>query len=524
VKEYKHIFIYLLVILAAIIIAARFPIGNDEAYYIAFAKNRQLSYVDAPPFVAYLNIIQSNLHLFQPLVNRLWVIILHLISTGFLLLIVKNHHTDNVPLAKNSKNNLENKLIVTFLISYLIPIFGLYGIFILPDSGLILGLSIMLYASDQIYRIKRVNSINSLILGAGLGIGLLAKYHILPLGGGMILGLYADLILSGKKNRLINFTLLILSVIIGLIIAAPLFIWNYENHYASFIFQLQHGFSSNTWQLGSLIAFLLGALLYLTPWFAYALIRYGLLGKLRYYLLIPVISLATILIVSSLRKNILPHWIAPAIWLLIPYTVINIKNLKILKIMCRYTSILWFILLFILLLPGGILNIKQAAKLFNPDTTGLADLLLWQELPQLFANNNVLQTSIFDLNNAKHPIGCHNNSPLIGTIRWYWAAQLEYQQALGMQYKILNLDLQSSNFYTWRDNLANYANCIVLIIADSKSVNQTDLNSIISIKNSYTINGIGDYKSLNLIVIEGIFKNTEILSKIQQSLLQNPHY
>jgi 4-amino-4-deoxy-L-arabinose transferase-like glycosyltransferase len=475
----------------------------------------QLSYVDAPPFVAYLNFIQAQLGQFFPLANRIGVILVHLAATLILMLIVQN----NLKIQPN-KNEIDKKLLLTFTLAYIIPIFGLYGILILPDSGLILGLSIMLLASDNSLQEKYISNKNSLLLAIGLGIGLLSKYHILPLGGGMILGVYLDLLLINPMAKWKILIKLVISIILGLIIAAPLFIWNYYNHYASFVFQLQHGFSGQKWQFTSMFGFILGALLYLTPWFTYLLGKYGLFKYRRYFIVIPVICLSLILIISSLKKNILPHWLAPAFWLLIPYTIINIKNLKPIIRLCKYTSILWLILLFILLLPGGMLNVKKVAKLFNPDTTGLADLLLWQELPQLFNQNTTIQNSLLMLNNV--PQNCHTSSRLIGTVRWYWTAQLEYHHVFSNQYKILNLDLQSSNFYLWRDNLSTFANCPILIISDRN--NMTDLIKFINIEQSHIIHGIGDYKSLNLTLIQGSFKDAATISTLQTNSLNNPHY
>lgn len=519
----KNKLIYLGTLLISIIIAARFPIGNDEAYYIAFAKHLQLSYIDAPPFVAYLNLIQAKLGIFNPLANRGLVIVLHLIATIFLMLIVKNNQKvwayPAIPTPDN--NSLADILLITFLLAYIIPIFGLYGIFILPDSGLILGLSIMLWASDNIVREKTVSIKNHLFLALGLGIGLLAKYHILPLGIGMLVGLYLDLIFINQRCSLVCMLRLILSVIFGTMVAAPVFIWNYTNHYASFIFQLQHGFSANSWQLSSMFEFILGVLAYLTPWFTYILAKYGLLTTRRYYLLIPVISLSFILIISSMRKNILPHWLAPAFWLLIPYAVIHTSNLRRLKAMCKYTSVIWLALLFILLLPGGISNIKPIGRLFNPDATGLADLLLWAELPQLFASNTLLQQSLSRLNGySQLHKNCHSQYRLIGTVSWYWSAQLEYHEVFGPNYKILNLDPNSSNFYNWRDNLSAFANCPLLLIANKNA----NLTRLLNMQKSYAIHGLGDYKSLNLTVIEGVFKDAAALTLFQQNLLHNPHY
>ncbi|MCC2645300.1 MAG: phospholipid carrier-dependent glycosyltransferase, partial [Burkholderiales bacterium] len=180
------------------------------------------------------------------------------------------------------------------------------------------------------------------------------------------------------------------------------------------------------------------------------------------------------------------------------------------------TSIIWLVLLFILLIPGGLSNIKKVTKIFNPDTSGLADLLLWQELPQLFSQNMMLQNSLTILPK------CNATYKLIGTTRWYWTAQLEYQKVFAANYKILNLDLQSSNFYTWRDNLANFANCPVLVISDRN--NLSELSRLINIHKSYKIQGIGDYKSINLMVVEGIFKNTDMITFLQQNSLKHPHY
>ena len=208
-----------------------------------------------------------------------------------------------------------------------------------------------------------------------------------------------------------------------------------------------------------------------------------------------------ILLISSLRKNILPHWIAPAFWLLIPYTIIATKDLQLLKTMCKYTSIVWTILLVFLLLPHGITNIKYLAKQFNPDATGLADLLLWQELPQYVANNSQLQHSLASLQHLNMD-KCEARHMVVATVRWHWASQLEFHHAFPQTDKILNLDSVSTSFYLWRDDLRQYANCPILFIGNASYVDLKKLAQIINIKNSYSIQGINDYKSINLIIIK----------------------
>ena len=514
----KNGLIYAMVILASLVIASLFPITNDESYYIAFSKHLQLSYVDAPPFVSYLNMIQVKFGWTSPLAARSWVIVLHFLATLFLLAIVYNHCVNEKELA--------NKLLITFLIAYIVPIFGLFGIFILPDSGLILSLSMMLWVADHIIRVRALSWKNSFYLGIGLGIGLLSKYHILPLGGGIILGILLELSLrlSFRWNILIK---LVARVVIGLICALPLFIWNFEHHFASFVFQLQHGFRSDHWQLKTMFAFILGSLVYMTPWFTFILLKRGLFIKKHWFLLIPVGSLLLILLISSLRKSILPHWISPAFWLLIPYAVIHseqkLGQLKSLMKMCQYTALIWVMLIGVLLFPGGLMNIKQLSKVFNPDTRVFKDLLLWQELSALLWKNPQIADSIQTTFQQKPTSGCMAIKPLIGTYRWFWASQFEYHNMFpGAQ--ILNLDPNSSNFYLWRDNWSDYANCNILLIGGENNAISSELATIMTIHHQYTIHGLGDYLSLNVQVISATLNDKSTLQQAQYRLTNHPHY
>ena len=507
--------IYTLVLLANVIIAATFPITNDESYYIAFSKHLQLSYVDAPPFVSYLNIIQLKLGLISPLSARSLVIVLHLLSALLLQAIVYNNAVKDKALA--------TKLLATFLIAYVVPIFGLFGVFILPDTGLILALSILLFITDNVVRLKVLSWTDSFFLGIGLGIGLLAKYHILPLGGGILLGLWVELTLR-TEFRWLNVTKLIVSVAIGLLCALPLFIWNYEHHFASFVFQLQHGFSSNSWQFSTMLGFVLGGIVYLTPWFTYVLLKRGLFVNKHWYLLVPVCGLMIILLASSLRKHILPHWISPAFWLLIPYAVMNSgeRIISVMK-MCKYNSLIWVALIGVLLTPAGLINVKELSKIYDPDTRIFKDLLLWQELSTLIQQQPILVQAIDRTFQQKQNIGCNAKQPIVATFRWYWASQLEYKN-LFPGAKILNLDQNSSSFYLWRDQWSDYANCNILLIAGEKKTITPALAKIMTIQHQYNVHGLGDYRTLDLQVTTATLKDNVTLQSAQQHLQANPHY
>ncbi|MDP3560385.1 MAG: glycosyltransferase family 39 protein [Legionellaceae bacterium] len=502
-----------LIIICNILFASYFPIINDEAYYLAFAKSMQLSFIDSPPFVAYLTYLQAELGYTQPLILRFFVILLHFLSTMFLLLIVKNN--------SNNDKFLFEKLFVTFLLAYIVPAFGVTSFFILPDCGLFFSLSLMLWVVDKVHREKELSILYSLLLGVGLGIGLLSKYHIMPLGGGLLLGLYLDLVFI-KKTFCINILLkLIICLLLGLLIAAPVWVWNYNNHYASFIFQLEHGYYSTQWRLQHALIFLIGVSLYLTPWVAYFLLKNGLFKNIKFYLLIPASSLFLILIISSLRTKALPHWLTPVFWLLIPYAVLYTPRLQRIKKIAAYTMIIWIPILLILLLPEGMNNIKKISKLINPDTSYLADLLLWDDIKKYTSKNASAQQMLTNLSQTQR-YECKRKTPLIGTARWYWAAQLE--QIFQDKYKVLNLDQNSSNFYNWRDNLVEYANCPIVLFVPFKKV--SDLEKIININNYHIINDaeLVDYSSLQIAMIDATLKSREVLIAIQEDLLNNPRY
>lgn len=418
------------------------------------------------------------------------------------------------------------RLLVTFLMAYIVPIFGLFGILILPDSGLILSLSILLWTADNVIREQDISWKNAIFLGFGLGIGLLAKYHILPLGGGMLLGLLIDL---SARSRC-SFSLFVkigVSLVIGLVLALPVLIWNVDNHFASIIFQFQHGFSSNHWQLVTLASFILFSSIYLTPWFTYLLLKRGLFKKMQYSLLIPVATLFIILLVSSLRKSVLPHWISAAFWILIPYCVIysdsKLGELKLLITLCKCTALIWILLIALLLLPGGLLNIKTFSKRFNPDSRAFMDLLFWQELGDMLQKNTKLAHTIKTSLAQKQNIGCRESKTIIGTYRWFWASQMEYYN-LFPGAKILNLDPYSMSYYLWRDNWSNYANCHILLIGKGIPAIAEPLSTIMTIHNQYTLHGLGDYLSLDLEIINATLKDNTTLKKIQHTLKSHPHY
>ncbi len=512
----KNGLIYMVTLIAIMIIAAKFPMMNDETYYIAFSKNLQTSYVDHPPFVSYLNIAQTMLGLHSPLIERSLVIVLHLLSTCFLMAIVYHH------CAKDS--DLAIKLRLTFLIAYLVPIFGFFSIFILPDTGLIFSLSLLLWVADRVISNHHLSFRNAVELGIGLGIGLLSKYHILPLGGGILCGLFLDLLIH-SKFRWSDVMKMLMSVLIGLMIASPMFIWNINNHFASFVFQLQHGLNAKQWHWKDSLVFIVVSTLYLTPWFTFKFLKQGLWTKRHAYLIIPVCSLSLIFLISSLRTHVLPQWISPAFWLLIPYTVIYCGQAGVGSLItwCKYTALIWIPLVIALSFPGGMWNLKPFIQWIHGNTPNSWCTLFWEELPVLVQQDAILAPLIGTALHQNPPPGCVEKKPIIGTFKRIWASQLEYHQVFPGA-KILNLEQNSSNFYLWRDQWADYAHCNILFIAESTDDLAPVLANILTVKHQYRLQGIGDYPALHLQVLTGTLNDKNTLENLQKNLLIAPHY
>lgn len=505
--------IFLLTILAAI----RLPVTIDEAYYLAFSKHLQLSYVDHPPFVAYLNILQVKLGLTSPLSIRSSVLFLHWVATYLLMTIVYQHCKED--------RNVATKLLITFCIAYTVPIFSLFGIILRPDCPLLLALSIMLVTADNIMRTQIITWKKSVFLGLGLGIGLLAKYHIVILGGGILLGLLIDL--AWKTSFQWTHLLKLMGAgLISLVCALPVLIWNYHNEFASFLFQFQHIFQAQHWQPHSVLGYLLGTVFFLTPMIAVILIRQGLFRRFRWSLCIPVLGMVVILLLSSLRKNVHGEWACPAFWLLIPYAVIysgyQEKRFNTLIQASKYTAAIWIILLTLIIVPHGIEQVRHIAQRFDPTSNPFKSILFWDDLPHLIHDKPSLTQAIEEGLQQKQNPNCSYKHPLIGALNWRWAAELEYHHFFpGM--KVLNLDLRSSNFYLWRDTWSKYANCRILLITDDPR-HAEELAKIVTVNQAYDFSNFKNYEKLHMQIVTANLHDKNTLDKIQRYRITHPQF
>jgi len=224
--------IFFLTFFVKVILSYFIPIAGDEAYYWVWGQNLQLSYFDHPGMVAWL----SSLTNFFSILPK-WFslrIIFSLLSSLSLIVWLKCFI-----LVRSEESNLDlNKGIIIFSIFYnLNPLLGIGGILATPDVPLVLFWSLSYWATLNIL----INPLKRfyMLLGVFLGLGFCSKYHIVLFPLTTLIAL-----LFTKKIKLIKPKLIILTFIFGLSFSMPVIIWNIQNDFISFKFQLNHGFTS----------------------------------------------------------------------------------------------------------------------------------------------------------------------------------------------------------------------------------------------------------------------------------------
>jgi hypothetical protein len=204
------------------------PVFADEAYYYIWSLRPQLSYFDHPPLVSWLIALG---HFFLPEGNPLSLRISFIIASFFTSLvwlrILKNQ--------KFSTSAIESFLILLFLN----PLLGPGSVVATPDVPLVLFWSLSYLAFTEIFSSKSKFALylNYAFLGMSLGLGFCSKYHIVLF---VISGLIY--LCFNQNYKKLNFLGVFLTLLFGFLFSLPVLIWNMENDWASFAYQLKHGF------------------------------------------------------------------------------------------------------------------------------------------------------------------------------------------------------------------------------------------------------------------------------------------
>lgn len=249
-KKFWHIWGLSLII--KLIISALLPLSADEAYYWVWAQRPQLSYFDHPPMISWLFYLG---HFLEPFLNSVrWPAVLlgHLIIAIWFSIL-----KDSISF---------EKFRVWIWLALLSPLVGFGSIILTPDLPVLffwsLSLSLMLKA------LKEEHWYYYAAFGASLGLGFCSKYHIVLFIPCLFLYLFFS-----KKWHQVSWRGVFFTALLGLICSLPVVIWNFQNNFASFEFQLKHGLEKSTYNIEWTTSYLIGQVLLVFPLMFWAALK-----------------------------------------------------------------------------------------------------------------------------------------------------------------------------------------------------------------------------------------------------------
>lgn len=432
--------------------------GNDEVYYWTYALYPDWSHFDHPGMVGWvMQLFSLNLLLDSEFFLRLSSVIFMTINTWLIYLI-----------GKETKNKITG-FYAALLFTASLYAFVITGVFIMPDTPLMLFLLLSVYFFIRHFKIKHNSSVetqnfaspqcNISLLLAGLcaGLAMLSKYSAIFIWLGVAL-----YILIFNRKELKN-KYLYLSVLISAICLLPVLVWNMQHDFISFNFHGDRVSLFGKLRLDYLGTELAGELLYNNP-IVYILIIISLIAFFRkksnpdkiVSRLLSLIALpwVGIFIYFSLTRSTLPHWSAPGICLLIPLAAAYLaeKQENMTGIYRIPNVIITALLLLIVAVGTGSSEIRtgriQACFASDKPTemtsVGKGDVTLdmygWDQMREGFAK---VRDSLVARGEMQDDDG-------IIALKWFPAANMDYYIAtpLGMNLFALG-DLNQIHKYFW---------------------------------------------------------------------------
>lgn len=212
--------LWFVILLIKLVIAASLPLFADEAYYWTWSHHLQLSYFDHPGFISWLISLGRPFEGLWFLVRWPAVIFGHIALLFWIALLRPHLNLDQL-----------KAFVLLFAVA---PLTGLGMIILTPDLPLLFFWSASLYLSDRALRTGELRWY--VLLGAALGLGFCAKYHMV-----LFIPFVITWLTWSRHWSRINWRGLGLTILMGFVFSLPVIIWNVKNDYISFLFQYQHG-------------------------------------------------------------------------------------------------------------------------------------------------------------------------------------------------------------------------------------------------------------------------------------------
>ena len=290
----------------------------DEAYYWMWGQHPALSYYDHPPLNAWLQGLAGAIFGWSRLGLRI-AVVLALVGDALVLYLLSR---------KLAPADWRQHFWLTLVLFLATPMFFAVTAVALPDHLLVLGVLAAFYFIVSFFMAWRNGpgaSYRDLYLGAlFLGLAALAKYNAAFLGLGV--GLFV--LLFPRYRPLLGKPQLYLAAAISLALQAPVLAWNLQEGWASFGFILagRHSGLSNASAGG--IGWLLGVVLFLSPFLLVPIIRFLLAVRTsdseQLARIVFVLSTLAIFGVSFFTATLF-HWNLVAYLVALPFLAFHVR-------------------------------------------------------------------------------------------------------------------------------------------------------------------------------------------------------
>lgn len=460
-KKINQILFWLLAISAIVrgIAATSIEFGNDEVYYWTYALYPDWSHFDHPPMVGWvIQLFSLNLLFDSEFFIRLASVVFMTVNTYIIFRIGKDI------------KSAQAGLYAAFLYTSSIYAFVITGIFIMPDTPLMLFWLLAIWMAIKYLKFKVSELVERptdseialrhaqrpvflVFFGLFAGLAMLSKYSGVFLWIGMML-----YVLFFNRKALKN-PYLYLSMLISAICCIPILYWNLQNGFISFNFHGDRVSLFGKPNLGYFGAELAGEMLYNNPVnFVLAIIAViaAFKGKLKMentaLQLVLCIALPLILtfIFFSLTRQTLPHWNAPAYSILILLSACWLcdKNPQSDSNFRLPKSIIAAMCILILTVGIGIAEINTGFipldRHTEPEMLGRNDFTLdmygWRQLETKFAA----------LREQKIAEGVMKKENGIVADEWFPLANLDYYVARPLGMKVMGVGyIEKLHKYLW---------------------------------------------------------------------------
>ena len=357
----------------------------DEAHYVLYAAKPDWSYFDHPPLVGWIQwpLVAAGApdSVIRLIPQALWLVS-SLLARQLAMRLFDQRTPESAPDVAQPLHRDTVGLWAVGLV-LLAPVMHVLAVGLLPDSLLMV---LVLLLMSVTLNLAQAGALKRqwpqwLALGTLLGLAGLSKYTaVLP-----ALAVIATLLIA-RGARVLLTSGPWLAALFALILISPVLIWNAQNEWISFIYQLKHG-SGGTWQAKRLAAFIgiqlvaYGPLLFLGATLATRQVihtRQWRYAGLLLFFFIPFVVTGLL----SGGGGSLPHWTAPAWLAMTPFAalalaqrwVLGSRKLILAFIRAQVVICLFaFAALFFVGIPG--LSAEHPLARKNP----LADLWGWDQ-------------------------------------------------------------------------------------------------------------------------------------------------